>query len=148
MSLSPFVSFQLRFVTYLLTFPGIFPHIRRHYWGTYRNRAQVFVYPPHRMRPPAMLATTALHLSGHRGRQIACHPGTSLDVGRGENHLAPNQGCLGGWPICSHLNEVMRSWVWAAECGRKLSWSKRMVTLSIPCLLFWIARLSFISASR
>ena len=25
-----------------------------------------------------------------------------------------------GWSICFHLNEVMRSWVWAAECGRTL----------------------------
>jgi len=29
-----------------------------YYSGTYRSGAQVFVYPPHRMRPPAMLATT------------------------------------------------------------------------------------------
>jgi len=36
----------------------MFANIRRHYWGTYRSGAQVFVYPPHRMRPPAMLATT------------------------------------------------------------------------------------------
>ena len=36
----------------------IFPHIRRHYWGTYRSGVQVLLYPPHRMRPPAMLATT------------------------------------------------------------------------------------------
>ena len=43
------------------------------------------------MQPPAMLATSALPLSGHR-RQIACRPGTSLGVGRGENHLAPNHG--------------------------------------------------------
>ena len=28
------------------------------FWGTYRSGAQVFVYPLHRMRPPAMLATT------------------------------------------------------------------------------------------
>ena len=48
------------------------------------------------MRPPAMLATYALHLSGHRRRQITCCPGTSLGVGRGGNHLAPNQGCTGG----------------------------------------------------
>ena len=48
------------------------------------------------MQPPAMLATSALHLSSHRRRQIARRPGTSLGVGRGENHLAPNQGCLGG----------------------------------------------------
>jgi len=27
-------------------------------WGTYRSGAQVFVYPPQRVRPPAMLATT------------------------------------------------------------------------------------------
>jgi len=67
------------------------------------------VYPPHRMRLPAMLATSALHLSGHRRRQIACRPGTSLGVGRGDNLLLPNQGCMGGWSICSHLNEVMRS---------------------------------------
>ena len=63
--------------------------------------AQVFIYPPHRMRPPAMLATFTLHLSGHRRRQIACRPGTSLGVGRGENHLAPNQGCTGGGPFVS-----------------------------------------------
>ena len=61
--------------------------------------AQVFVYPPHRMRPSAMLATSAMHLSGHRRRQIACRQGTSLGVGRGENHLAPNQGCTGGGPF-------------------------------------------------
>ena len=47
------------------------------------------------MRPPAMLATSALHLSGHRRRQIACRRETSLGVGTGENHLAPNQGCTG-----------------------------------------------------
>ena len=35
-----------------------------------------------------MLATSALNLSGHRRRrQIACRPGTSLGVGRSENHL-------------------------------------------------------------
>ena len=56
---------------------------------------KVFLYPPHRMRPPAILATYALHHSGHRRRQITCRPGTSLGVGRGENHLAPNQGCTG-----------------------------------------------------
>jgi len=42
-----------------------------------------------------MLATSALHLSGHRRRQIACRPETSLGVRRGENHLAPNHGCTG-----------------------------------------------------
>ena len=36
----------------------IFPHIRRHYWGTYRSGAQVFVYPAHRMRPPITQMTT------------------------------------------------------------------------------------------
>jgi len=46
-----------------------------------------------------MLATSALHLSGHRYRQIACCPGTSLGVGRGDNHLAPNQGCTGAVPF-------------------------------------------------
>jgi len=49
-----------------------------------------------------MLATPALHLSGHRcrrRRQTACHPETSLSVGRGENHLAPNQGSTGGGPF-------------------------------------------------
>ena len=70
---------------------------------------QVFVYPPRRLQPPAMLATSSLHLSGQRCRQIACHPGTSvgvgrgdnhlaqipLDVGRGDNHLAQNRGCTG-----------------------------------------------------
>ena len=39
-----------------------------------------------------MLATSALH----RRRQIACRPRTSLGVGRGENHLATNQGCTRG----------------------------------------------------
>jgi len=34
----------------------VFPHIDRHYRGTYVSGAQVSVYPPHRMRPPAMLA--------------------------------------------------------------------------------------------
>jgi len=57
--------------------------------------AQGFVYPSHRMRPPAMLATSALHLSGHRRRQIACRQVTSLGVGRGENHLAPNRAVRG-----------------------------------------------------
>jgi hypothetical protein len=38
-----------------------------------------------------MLATSALHLSGHRRRQIACRPENSFGVGRGENHLVPNQ---------------------------------------------------------
>jgi len=33
-------------------------NIRCHYRDTYRSGAQVFLYPPHRMRPPAMLATT------------------------------------------------------------------------------------------
>ena len=51
------------------------------------------------MRSPTMLATSAMHLSGHRRRQIACRQGTSLGVGRGENHLAPNQGCTGGGPF-------------------------------------------------
>jgi len=46
-----------------------------------------------------MLATSALHLSGHRRRQIACRPGTSLGVERGDNHLAPNQGCTGVGPF-------------------------------------------------
>ena len=44
------------------------------------------------MQPPAMLVTSVLHLLGHRRRQIACRPGTSSGVGRGENHLAPIQG--------------------------------------------------------
>jgi len=57
-----------------------------------------------------MLATSALHLSGHRRRQITCRPGTSLGVGRGDNRLAPNQGCM-EVVHCSHLNEVMRSGV-------------------------------------
>ena len=43
-----------------------------------------------------MSATSELDLSGHRRRQIACRPGTSLAVGRGEYHLATNQGCTGG----------------------------------------------------
>jgi len=47
------------------------------------------------MQLPAMLATSTLRLSGHRCRQIACRPETSLSVGRGENHLATNQGCRG-----------------------------------------------------
>ena len=51
------------------------------------------------MQPPVMLATSALHLSGHRRRQIACRPGTYLGVERGENYLAPNQGCTGGGPF-------------------------------------------------
>jgi len=34
-----------------------------------------------------MLATSALHLSGHRRRQLAGRPGTSLVVGRSDNHL-------------------------------------------------------------
>ena len=51
------------------------------------------------MRPRAMVATSAMHLSGHRRRQIARHPGTFLGVGRGENHLAPNQGFTGGGPF-------------------------------------------------
>jgi len=42
-----------------------------------------------------MLATSALHTSGLRRRQIACRPGSSLGVGGGDNHLAPNQGCTG-----------------------------------------------------
>jgi len=47
-----------------------------------------------------MLATFALRLSGHRRRrQIACRSGNSLGVGRGDNHLAPNQGCTGGGPF-------------------------------------------------
>ena len=46
-----------------------------------------------------MLVTSALHLSGHRRRQTACRPGTSLGVGRGENHLGPNQGCREGGPF-------------------------------------------------
>ena len=47
-----------------------------------------------------MLATSALNLSGHRRRrQIACRPGTSLGVGRGENHLATNQGCTRDGPF-------------------------------------------------
>jgi len=45
-----------------------------------------------------MLATYALHLSGRR-RQITYRPGTSLGVGRGNNQLAPNQGCTGGGPF-------------------------------------------------
>ena len=34
-----------------------------------------------------MLATSALHLAGHRRRQFACHPETSLGTVRGENHV-------------------------------------------------------------
>ena len=59
------------------------------------------------MQLPVMLATSALHLSGHR--QITCHPGTSLGVGRGDVHLVPNQGCMEGGPFDPYLNEVMRS---------------------------------------
>ena len=44
------------------TFFKLFFHIRHHYWGTYSSGAQDFVHPAHRMRPPAMLATSALHL--------------------------------------------------------------------------------------
>ena len=51
------------------------------------------------MRPSAMLATSALHLSGHRRRQITFRPGTSLRVERGEKHLAPNQGSTGCGPF-------------------------------------------------
>jgi len=51
------------------------------------------------MQLPMMLATCALHLSGHHRCQIACHPGTSVGVGRGDNHLAPNWGCTGGGPF-------------------------------------------------
>ena len=51
------------------------------------------------MRPPAMSATSALHLSGHRRRQIACRPGTSIGVQRIENHLALNQSCTGVGPF-------------------------------------------------
>jgi len=46
-----------------------------------------------------MLATSTLHLSGHCHRQIICRPGTSLRVGRGDNHLVPNQGYTGGGPF-------------------------------------------------
>jgi len=49
------------------------------------------------MRPPAMLATSALHLSGHRRRKIACRPGTSLGVGRGDN-----QGQIRYCETCRH----------------------------------------------
>ena len=78
------IRFCIKFYCYqILHSSTIFPHIRRHYWGTYRSGAQFFVYPPHRMWPPAMLATSALHLSGHRRRQIAYRPGNSLGVGRG-----------------------------------------------------------------
>ena len=48
------------------------------------------------MQPPAMLDTSALQLLGLRRRQISCRPGTSLGVGRGDKHLAPNQVCTGG----------------------------------------------------
>ena len=136
--------FRMKFYCYqILHFSDYFST----YWGTYHSGAQLFVYPSHRMQLPTMLATSSLHISGHHCRQIACRPGTSLGVGRDDNHLAPNQGCMGGLSICSHLNEVMRSWIWAAECGWVLSWSKRMVALSIPCLLFWISRLSFFMPS-
>jgi len=43
-----------------------------------------------------MLATSALHLSDNCRRQIACHPGAFLSVGRGDNHMGPNEGCTGG----------------------------------------------------
>jgi len=46
-----------------------------------------------------MLATSALHPSGHRRRQIACRPRTSLGAGRSDNHLATNQGCTGAGPF-------------------------------------------------
>ena len=77
----------------------LFFHIFAAIIEAHRSGAQGFVYTPHRMRSPAMLATSTLHLSGHRLRQIACRPGTSLGVGRGENHLAPNQDCTGGGPF-------------------------------------------------
>ena len=51
------------------------------------------------MWPPAMLHTSALHRSGHSHRQIGCGPGTSLGVGRGENHLAKNQAFTEGGPF-------------------------------------------------
>jgi len=46
-----------------------------------------------------MLATSALHISDHRRRQIAWGPGNSLGEGRGDNHLATNQGCTGVGPF-------------------------------------------------
>ena len=46
-----------------------------------------------------MLATSALHLSGHHRRQIVCCLGTSVGVGRGDNYLAPHQGCTVGGPF-------------------------------------------------
>ena len=43
-----------------------------------------------------MLATSVLYLSGHRRRQISYRPRTSLGVGSGQDHLAPNKGCTRG----------------------------------------------------
>ena len=60
--------------------------------------------------------------------------------------LGAKSGLYAGWSICSHLNEVMRSWVWAAERGRALSWSKRMVELSIPRFFFFELHASASSA--
>ena len=87
------------------------------------SRAHVFVFR-HRMQLLEVVATSALHLSGHRHRKIACRLRTSLGVGRGDNHVAPNR-VYRVWSIFSHLYEVMRSWVWASECGRTLLWSKK-----------------------
>ena len=38
-----------------------------------------FVYPPHRMRPPAMLDTSALHLSGHRVESLNSEESAGTD---------------------------------------------------------------------
>ena len=51
------VSYKILLISDSTLFKLFFPHIRRHYWGTYRSAAQVFVYRPDRMRPAAMLAT-------------------------------------------------------------------------------------------
>ena len=48
------VRFHIKFYCHqILHSSNCFPHFCRHYSG-----AQVFVYPPSRMWPPAMLATT------------------------------------------------------------------------------------------
>jgi len=52
------VRFRIKFYCYQILHSSNFPHFRCHYWGTYRSGAQVFVYPRHRMRPPATQMTT------------------------------------------------------------------------------------------
>jgi hypothetical protein len=54
------VSYKILLLSDSPFFKLFFTHIRRHYRGTYRREAQVFVSPPHRRRPHAMLATTQM----------------------------------------------------------------------------------------